>query len=442
MTKRAVTATEVRLEVFLEQGPGIANIPVGTLVWDHDLRVTAFQWSNEAIESGLNLSPIVMPNKPGTSYADPEPFFGIHPLFSDSIPDGFGLPLMNRGLAEAGHNLAEINALDRLAWTGKRGVGALTYNPEAEADVKPLVTTTLDTSSFAICAEDASFKSIPKQAILSGGSTLGARPKFWASVAPDKSKVVLGDSHNVEAGFVPSLLKFAPTGGDLNEPYVEAACLELAAKYGVIAAAAELLHYSGGAALAVHRFDRLPNGDRLHTQTVAALLGINFREPNLDYKNLVQIARKIGKDVDVERIYRQLCFNVALSMRDDHAKNFSFCMDFKGQWSLSPAYDLCPSVGLGRTGEHTTSVNGKGINISRGDLMCFAESIGLSSSLFQEAIDNARAAAAEFEALSISFGATKTRSKQWANAFKTIDAHLRPVMIPSAGLVRSPGKSN
>ncbi len=434
-------ATQVRLQVFLEHGPGFTNIPVGQCAWVPSRRVAAFEWSQEAMDSGLNLSPLMMPKGPGLAYASHDPFYGIHPLFSDSIPDGFGLRLMNKGLIEAGYKLDEINPLHRLAWIGERGVGALTYKPVIDASAEPLLTSIFDAASLAISAEEENFKDIPKQAIRAGGSALGARPKFWASVGPDKTKVILGDQPKVFTGFVPSLLKFAPTGGDPNEPYLEAACLELAARHGVKAAAGELLHHPSGAALAVERFDRLPNGDRIHTQTVAALLGINFREPNLDYKALAQLARKIGGDSDVERLYRQLCFNVALSMRDDHAKNFSFSMDPDGQWYLSPAYDLCPSAGLGLTQEHTTAINGKGTKITCGDLLSFAGSIGLSPLLAQEAIDNARAAATEFEALAVSLGATTRRAKQWANAFKSIDAHLKPVMVPVAGPGNSRGRS-
>lgn len=442
MTKPAAPARQARLKVFLDQGPGFASVLVGECAWVPSRRAAAFEWSKEAVDLGLNLSPLMMPTGPGLAYAGHEPFSGIHPLFSDSIPDGFGLRLMNKGLGEAGFSLDEINPLHRLAWIGERGVGALTYKPVIDANASPLLTTIFDAASLAIRAEEENFKDIPKQAMRAGGSALGARPKFWASVGPDKTKVILGDQPKVAAGFVPCLLKFAPTRGDPNEPFLEAACLELAAKHGVKAAAGQLLHHPGGAALAVERFDRLPNGNRIHTQTVAALLGTNFREPNLDYKSLAQLARKIGGDSDVERLYRQLCFNVALSMRDDHAKNFAFCMDASGQWSLSPAFDLCPSTGLGFSQEHTTAINGKGGNISRGDLMAFADSIALSAHLAQEGIDNARAAATEFEAVAVSLGAAKARSKQWAKAFKTIDAHLKPVMAPAAAPERALAKPN
>ena len=377
-----------------------------------------------------------MPCAPGVQYARHEPFAGNHPLFSDSIPDGFGLRLMNKGLQLAGLDLDEVNPLHRLAWVGERGAGALVYRPVIDPDVVPVFTGIFDAAALAAQAELERLKDIPKGVIAAGGSALGVWPKFWAAMGPDKSKVVLGDLLKIPEGYRPILLKFAPSRGDKNEPFYEAACLELASKHGVQAARGQLLTLAdgsgvgAGAALAVDRFDRLPSGQRVYTQSVAALLGINFREPSLDYRALAKLASKLGSDAEVERLYRQLCFNVALSMRDDHAKNFAFCMDSNGQWRLSPAFDLCPSVGVGLTQEHTTSVNGKGGGISRADLVAFARSIRVAQPVALEGIDNARAAATEFKALAVSLGATKTGATGWARAFKVIDSQLRPNLVP------------
>ncbi len=440
MNKRAVPKKQLRLQVFLDQGPGIARLLVGECAWVPSTSTAAFEWSQDALGAGLALSPLMMPSQPGIAYARHAPFSGIHPLFSDSIPDGFGLRLMNRALSEAGYDLDDVNPLQRLAWVGERGVGALTYKPVIDANVEPLLTTIFDAARLATRAEAENFKDIPKQAIRAGGSALGARPKFWAAIGPDKTLVILGDQPKVASGFVPVLLKFAPSNGDKNEPFLEAACLELANKHGVKAARGQLLEHPSGAALAVERFDRLPTGQRIHTQSVAALLGLNFRDPSLDYASLAKLTQKISGDSDVERLYRQLCFNVALCMRDDHSKNFAFCMDSAGHWSLSPAFDLCPSTGFGLNQEHTTALNGKGKNITRSDLLAFASSLALSPQVAQEGINNARAAATEFEGHAVSLGATKTKAKQWAKVFKAIDAHLQPVLVHGASTTNTPAK--
>ena len=402
---------------------------VGECIWVSSTRTAAFQWSEDALARGLELSPLLMPNAGGVHHARHAPFSGIHPLFSDSIPDGFGLRLMNKGLQLAGYDLGEINPLHRLAWIGERGVGALTYKPVIDA-IDPLLSSIFDAAVLAARAEDENFRDMPKAALRAGGSALGARPKFWAAIGPDKSTVVLGDLPIRPTGFTPCLLKFAPSKGDKNEPFFEAACLELADKNGVMAARGHLVAHAGGAALAVERFDRRPANERIHTQSVAALLGIDFRAPHLDYADLAKLAERLGGTPAVERLYRQLCFNVALSMKDDHAKNFAFCMDANGEWALSPAFDLCPSGGIGMTAEHTTTLNGKGSQISRSDLESFALSMGIPAQLADEGIDKARAAAAEFEALALGYGATKTGAKGWAKTFREIDTHLRPSTAP------------
>ena len=249
MNKPSASTTQSRLQVFLDQVPGAAGMLVGECAWVPRTRTAAFEWSQEALGSGLSLSPLMMPSQPGIAYAQHDPFSGIHPLFADSIPDGFGLRLMNRALSEAGYDLDKVTPLQRLAWIGERGVGALTYKSgiDAEVEVEPLLTTIFDAAVFASRAEDEHFKDIPSQALRAGGSALGARPKFWAAIGLEKTRVILGDQPKVAAGFVPILLKFAPTKGDKNEPFFEAACLELANKHGVKAARAQLLaHPNGG----------------------------------------------------------------------------------------------------------------------------------------------------------------------------------------------------
>lgn len=434
-----------RLSVFLDQGPGSAGMLIGECAWVPYTQTAAFEWSGEARVAGLELSPLMMPLSQGVHQGRSVRFDGLLPLFCDSIPDGFGLRLMNKGLGLAGHDLAEVNPLHRLAWVGDRGVGALAYKPAIDGKVDPMLTTLFEAAALAAQAEGENFKDIPREAMRAGGSALGARPKFWGAVGPDDRMIVLGDPPKVPAGFTPVLLKFAPTGGDQNEPFFEAACLDLARRHGINAARGRLMLHPSGAALAVERFDRLPSGQRIHTQTVAALLGLNFREPSLDYYSLAKLAGKIGAPADVERLYRQLCFNVALSMRDDHAKNFAFCMDGSGQWSLSPAFDLCPSKGIGFTNEHTTALKGKGTSISRADLEAFAVSQGIAPSIAREGIDCARAAAAEFESLAVGLGATKAGAVKWTKAFRAIDANLHPILVagttpPSPPKKTKPGK--
>jgi serine/threonine-protein kinase HipA len=413
-----------RLQVCLDFSDGQPVQNLGECTWVETERRSVFKWSQEALDLKIEPSPLKLPLNKTFNYAARAPFDGIHGLFSDSIPDGFGLRLMNKGLINAGLSLNAINPLHRLAWIGQRGVGALTYRPILQdGHVQDL----MSVSNLAACAtqtEIENFLDIPKSVIRAGGSALGARPKFWANLSADKKSVLLGDSTEAPTGFTPCLIKFAPTGGDANEPFYEAACLNLAARHDIESAHADLLIHPNGAALAVRRFDRFANGRRMAVQSVAALLEENFRNPGLDYVHLAKLIGQLSDEQNVERFFRQACFNVALSMRDDHCKNFALCMERSGRWQLSPAFDLCPSDGMGFSKEHTMTLLGRGSHISRDDLMAFALSLHIPSSVAIDGIEKARSASNAFLSETLFLGAKETGARRWAKKLQTIDRDL------------------
>ncbi len=421
-----MTASQ-RLRVHLDFGAASGPMPLGECLWVASQRLAAFQWGPEALASGLNLSPLHLPLVPGVHMATPTPFGGLQGMLADSIPDGFGLRLMDKSLASAGYGHGTATPIHRLAWVGSRGIGALTYAPVIESGEDRQLMELSELGEHAAKADVEDFKDIPEAAIRAGGSAHGARPKFWAAVSADGSKALLGDDTRTPSGFTPCLVKFAPARGDLNEPFYEAACLDLARRHGIDAARARLLSHPHGAALAVERFDRLPDGGRIFVQSLAALLNDDFRVPKLDYFHLAQVSARLSGAPEAERIYRQACFNVALSMRDDHSKNFAFCMDRTGRWQLSPAFDLCPS--RGPSGWHTMTVADVGVDVSRADLLRFADKLGLSEAIAMDGIDQALSAASQFEYLAVSLGAQKTGSKAWGKVFAAIAKDLAPLTV-------------
>jgi serine/threonine-protein kinase HipA len=411
-----------RLQVHLDFGLGAPPLLLGECLWYASKKVAAFEWSQQAMEVGFKLSPLHMPLRKGLFLAEPTPFGGLHGLLSDSIPDGFGLRLMNKSLVTAGHSLASITPVQRLAWVGTRGLGALTYTPALYAEEPRALIDIADLGVHAAKADVENFTDIPEAAIKAGGSAHGARPKFWAAVHKDGQKIILGDSPEIPTDFSACLVKFAPAKGDRNEPFYEAACLALANKYGVDAATARVLHHPTGVALAVDRFDRIAGGARKVVQSLAALLNDDFRFSKLDYFHLFQVSKALSDAPESERIYRQACFNVALSMRDDHSKNFAFCMDQQGQWKLSPAFDLCPNEGP--SGWQTMTVSDVGDHIDRSCLLKFAQKMGLPPAIANDGIDRALSAASEFEALALSLGSQKAGANKWARRFKAIGKGL------------------
>ena len=418
-----------RLQIHLDFGAGSTPILLGECLWYGKEKVAAFEWSEQALSLPFKLSPLHLPMKRGVALAKRDPFGGLHGMLSDSIPDGFGLRMMNNAFKEAGHSLDLVTPIHRLAWVGANGIGALTYAPAIGPSEPKDLMEIAALGRYAAKADVDNFADIPEAAIRAGGSAHGARPKFWASVHKDGGAVILGADLSPPKDFTPCLVKFAPQRGDKNEPYFEWACLELANKHGVRAAKTRLLSHPAGAALAMERFDRSPGGGRLFVQSLAAILNDDFRFPKLDYANLHQASGVLSGAPESERIYRQACFNVALSMKDDHSKNFAFLMGADGQWELSPAYDLCPNEGP--SGWQTMSVSGIAQNIGRDDLLRFASQIGLSDAVAKDGIDQALAAANGFAPLAIQMGAQKAATNRWKAAFKEIENRMVVQMIPA-----------
>jgi len=417
-----------RLQVHLDFGAGATPILLGECLWYGKEKVLAFEWSEQALALPYQLSPLRLPTRKGVVLAKREPFDGVHGLFSDSIPDGFGRRMMNNAFQEAGHRLAAVTPIHRLAWVGARGIGALRYKPAIGPTESKALMEIAQLGRHANKADVDQFADIPESVVRAGGSALGARPKFWASVHKDGKMVVLGDRSAELTDFSPCLVKFAPAKGDPNEPYFEATCLQLANSHGVKAAKARLLSHPAGAALAVERFDRSPGGGRVFVQSLAALLEDDFRIPGLDYDHLHQVSRTLSVSAETERIYRQACFNVALSMKDDHSKNFAFLMGPDGRWELSPAFDLCPNEGP--SGWQTMSVSNVAEHIGRDALLRFARTMGLSDAVAKDGIGQALAAANAFAPLAIALGAQKSATKKWAKAFKEIENRLAATMVP------------
>lgn len=122
--------------------------------------------------------------------------------------------------------------------------------------------------------------------------------------------------------------------------------------------------------------------------TVAALLELDFNQPSLDYHDLMKLTRIMTRDnkMDVENMFRRMCFNVFAHNRDDHSKNFSFVYDTESEtWRLSPAYDLTYSTTY--YGEHTTSVDGNGQDPGETELLTVGVQAGMKKKQCQEIIN-------------------------------------------------------
>jgi serine/threonine-protein kinase HipA len=315
----------------------------------------AFEYDPDYLKDGVSISPLLIPIKPGLFIARRDPFNGGFGVFDDSLPDGWGNLILDRYLQQIGINPYKLTLLQRLSLVGSSGRGALVYRPEKSFDTEE---SSIDFNKLAKEIEKILTSEYTGDSLNTlyhyGGSSGGARPKIFVKIK-DKEWLV----------------KFKATNDPTDIGKTEYEYSLLAKECGIEMPVTKLFEkkYFG-----VTRFDRTLKG-KVHTISAAGLLNANYRIPSLDYLVLLKVCRQITLDMEqVYALFRQMVFNVAISNRDDHAKNFSFQLQDK-QWKLSPAYDLLPSNGF--NGYHTTTINGKG-EPTLNDIMTVASKIGLN----------------------------------------------------------------
>jgi serine/threonine-protein kinase HipA len=271
------------------------------------------------------------------------------------LPDGWGSLVLDRYLRTKGIEPVRLSVLQRLALVGSTGRGALEYYPNKNVSEED---TFLDFNKLAAEAEKILGNEYTSDGLETfyryGGSSGGARPKFFAII----------DGRQW-------LIKFKAAIDPPNIGKVEYDYSQLARQCGINMPETRLFE---GKYFGVERFDRTENG-KIHTISAAGLLNADYRIPSLDYSTLLKVCLDLTKNIEeVYALFRLMVFNVAISNRDDHAKNFSF--QYKNAaWCLSPAYDLLPSSGF--NGYHTTTINGQG-NPTLKDIMQAANDVGLN----------------------------------------------------------------
>lgn len=378
--------TAVKLKVKLEiEG---CSLPIGDLVWSRDDRLAAFEYDPAAIESGLEISPFKAKLAPGVIMGSRFPFDGLHGIFADSHPDGWGRLLVDRQITSNGGNPTTLTPVDRLAIVGSRGMGALTYAPE-----NPIAISTNDETVkidwFAHQAEmilqGKTDEGISRLLEASGGSA-GARPKIMALRNPSSNEFHIDHGNNDHPMHEHWLIKLKHRKEGIDIGRIEYAYARMAKAAGINFPNTELITDDQGTAhFAVRRFDRTKAG-RHHAHTLAGLLHADFRIPSLDYIDLLKATRILSRDqAQVEEAFRRMVFNVITGNRDDHAKNHAFLMSKDGRWRLSPAYDVTPSDGLG--GEHNMTIAGEGKAPSQDHFTKVAATANISSTTARNIIE-------------------------------------------------------
>lgn len=325
--------------------------------------LVVFEYSDEAKKRGLELSSLKLPLQGAKLSRDfPQHQLGLPGPVYDSLPDGWGMLLMDRLFKRRGLNPARIGPLERLAYIGNNAMGAMSFKPVAPEVLEPQMHVPIELLAAEVQQVlKGEGGELLQKLLLVGGSPQGARPKALVYRDPDTGTFTTAATPDFEAW----LVKF-PAQHEHPEvcaiEMVYAECLRLC---GIQTPDTQYFSLSDGmAAFASKRFDR-QDGLRVPMQSLAAFTGADFRSPGaLDYVNFLRATQRCTNDVrEKARAFERAVFNVAFHNRDDHPKNFAYTMSRAGDWKLAPAYDVTFCEGPG--GYHQMDVMGEALEIDR-----------------------------------------------------------------------------
>ena len=375
---------------------------IGYVSMDQGESCARFEYDPEFAQRQIELAPLEMPVRERQIYQFPalpeHSFHGLPGLLSDSLPDKYGMQLINVWLAQTGRIAADFNAVDRLCYTGKRGMGALEFEPalaSANSKDRPLDLQQLtELASMAFASKeslDTYFKdSDSSNAMLDilsvGTSAGGARAKAVIAFDPVSGHVRSGQLE-LPSGYEHWLIKFDGVrfSGDwgIADPagygLLEYSYYLVAKQCGINMMKSELFSENGRNHFMTRRFDRDESGTKKFVQTFAALKHFDYFQSGLySYEQLFMTMKelKIPKS-SIEEQFRRVIFNLVGCNQDDHVKNFAFMMERDGSWDISPAYDLCHAEGSAFTRHHQLSINGKTSGFDRADIKTLESYTGI-----------------------------------------------------------------
>jgi len=416
---------------------------IGAVSLDDQNRTADFEYNPSFLQSGIQVAPITMPLKPGI-FRFPElpyeTYHGLPGLISDSIPDKFGNSIIDVWLSKQGRIPESFNAVERLCYTGKRGMGALEYYPVISSDSvdeKVNVSELVELASIVLKKRQnlktvldecnkSHMNAALAQIISVGTSAGGARAKAVIAWNPKTNEVRSGQTETSK-GFEHWLIKFSGVEGNKDKEdedredfgIIEYTYYLMAREAGINMSKCRILDDGKNSHFMTKRFDRDDNGNKFHMQTLCALAHFDFNQAGLySYEQLFSILNQIGAHhTDSLEAFRRMLFNIFAFNCDDHTKNISFLMDKSGQWSLAPAYDLSFAYnpnGLW-TSSHQMTVNGKRKNITKDDFENCTKIGNLTSREVKAAIEDVRAGISKWKSFAKDVGLSEKRINEiWA----------------------------
>jgi serine/threonine-protein kinase HipA len=391
---------------------------VGAIAWNNSTGTAGFEYDSSFRQLGLELSPLKMPLNRNAVFSFPElrnsnTFKGLPGLLADVMPDKYGNAIINSWLQKNNRPSNSLNPVEILCFIGKRGMGALEFEPNnAETEMQDV---DLEISSLVHIAEqilqekqdfNSSFSKTDDKHLYDllkiGTSAGGARAKAVIAFNP-KTKQVRSGQADIPKGFEHWLFKFDGVmdqqfGASSGYGRVEMAYYLMAKAAGITMQESQLFEENGRAHFMTKRFDRVGN-EKLHMQSFCGLQHYDFNEVNsFSYEQLFETMRLLGLPyTDARQLFTRMVFNVMARNCDDHTKNFAFLMDKNGKWSLSPAFDVCHAYRPNSpwVSQHALSIEGKRTDFDVKDFINLATKMNIKKPL--EMIEQVRNAVGDWQ---------------------------------------------
>lgn len=397
---------------------------IGALSMTEGQSVARFEYAPGFIGAGIEPSPIAMPVS-RQIYTFPQlskTFHGLPGLFADSIPDKFGNKIIDSWLLRQGRTPESFTALERLCYTGNRGMGALEFLPQQGPDSH--IDESLDVENLRMFAADVlnqrknfSTKKLSKKNSKSfeeilrvGTSAGGARAKILVAYNEATGEMRSGQVEaNPDFGYWLLKLDDVESNGDKEDSdlfgygAIEYTYSQMARLAGIDMTECRLYECAGHRHFMTRRFDRQAGGKKLHYQSLCGLAHYDFNMPGAySYEQALDVIKRLGLGYEaLEEMYRRAAFNICARNQDDHAKNIGFLMDKRGVWTLAPAFDMTYAYNPqgAWTGTHQMTFNGKRDNFTLDDFKAVAKFAGLMQGRYKKVLDEVEDAVSQWPKL-------------------------------------------
>ena len=395
---------------------------IGAVSLGDSVATATFEYDTAFSKSGIKVAPLMMPlSRRLYSFPSlrPETFHGLPGLLADSLPDRFGNALIDAWLARSGRLPESFNAVERLCYTGSRGMGALEYAPAIRSGLSGTshveVAALVELASEVLAHrdnlhgwfDDGGRETALRDILRVGTSAGGARAKAVLAWNPQTGEVRSGQV-KAGSGFEYWLMKFDGVSGnkdkELEDPKgygaIEYAYYRMAVDAGITMSPSRLFEENGRRHFMTKRFDRLDGGGKLHMQSLCGMAHYDFNQAGAyGYEQALQVIRRLGLPMAaVEEQFRRMVFNIVARNQDDHVKNIAFLMDRSGTWSLSPAFDMTYSYQpSGKwTSSHQMTMNGKRDGFTLDDFKACAQSASMKRGRSETILAEVRAVVARW----------------------------------------------